>query len=147
MLSTLRMSPPDSFTIAWVAFAFSVMPSAVQTSASLAVTLSLVRGPNLKRVHLDQRAGIILATQLQMRQNRVVFEYFSTTRRVDTGQQRKFVTLLTASERELSSRSHRIALIENYKFNASAHKLLCAAKAFYLVSHDVDATIITRIQL
>ena len=144
------MSPPDRLTIAQVAFASSVMPSARQTSPSLVMTLSFVRGPNLKRVHLDQSAGIILATQLQMRQNRVVLEYFSTTKRIVTGQQRiqrLFITLLTASKRELSSRGHRIALIENDKFNASAHQLLSAAKAFYLVPNNVDATIITCIQL
>ena len=59
---------------------------------------------------------------------------------------RKF-SILTASECELGGRGHGVALVEDDELDASAHQLLSAAEALDLVSDDVDAAVITGIEL
>ena len=55
--------------------------------------------------------------------------------------------LLTSSQCKLCCWSHGVALIKDHQFHSSTHKLLCAAECLDLITHHIDTSIITSIQL
>ena len=53
----------------------------------------------------------------------------------------------TSAKRELSSRGHRVALVEYDQLYSFAHQLLRAAERLDLLTHDVDAAVVRGVQL
>ena len=47
----------------------------------------------------------------------------------------------------MGGRGHRVALVENDELDASTHQLLSAAEALNLVSDDIDAAVVTGVEL